>query len=191
MIVESSNYHTFSVSDTSLVEDLSGSFFPFVMALSDRYIVPAIRFQGLAYSAAMGHYNNLKYIYTMSYSDPKVSDTVAVIDGEADALADIELTQEELDGYILSSYSYVTYPLGNLNKYLHGMNQDLTGIDVENWRRLAAEIRTATVGDKEQAVETLGKLLENQYLVTAGNAELLQKETDTFDQVYDYRKPLD
>lgn len=191
VIVEGSNYNTYSISDTALVEGLSGSLFPFVMALSDRYIVPSIRFQGLAYSASMGHYISLKYIYTYTYSDPNVADTVAVIDKEADVLADMELTQEELDGYILSSYSYVTNPLGNLNKYLYAMNQDLTGFDVENWRRLAGEIRTATVDDKEQAVETLRKLLENQHLVTVGNAELIQKEADIFDQVYDYREPLE
>ena len=190
VIVEGANYNTFSVSDASLADGLSGSFFPFVMALNDRYIVPKIRFQGLAYSAAMSQYQDLDRIYTYSYSDPKVADTVAIIYGEADALADMELTQEDLDGYILSAYSYVTYPMGNLNKYLNAMNQDLTGFDVENWRRLAAEIKTATPDDKEQAVDTLRRLLENQHLVTAGNAELLQSEADTFDQVYDYRKPL-
>lgn len=133
----------------------------------------------------------MKYIYTYTYSDPNVADTVAVIDGEADALAAMELTQEELEGYILYSYSYVTYPLGSLYKYLHRMNQDLTGVDVEKWRRLAAEIRTATADDKEQAVKTLRELLKNQHLVTVGNAELLQSEADTFDRVYDYRKPLE
>lgn len=191
VIVEGANYNTFSVSDAALTDDLSGSFFPFVMALSDRYIVPRIRFQGLAYSAAMSHNHDLDSIYTYSYSDPKVTDTVAVIDEEADVLADMELTREDLDGYILSSYSYVTYPLGNLNKYLYAMDQDLTGFDVENWRRLAAEIKTADPDDQEQAADTLRRLLENQHLVTVGNAELLQAEADTFDRVYDYRKPLE
>lgn len=191
VIVEGANYNTFSVSDAALADSLSGSFFPFVMALSDRYIVPKIRFQGLAYSAAMSHNHDLDSIYTYSYSDPKVSDTVAIIEREADVLADMELTQEDLDGYILSSYSYVTYPMGNLNKYLYAMNQDLKGFDVENWRRLAAEIKTATLNDQEQAADTLRSLLENQHLVTVGNAELLQAEADTFRQVYDYRKPLE
>lgn len=191
VIVEGANYYTFSVSSTDLAQDLSGRFFPFIVALSDRYIVPKIRFQGLAYSAEMGHYSNLKYIYTYTYSDPNVADTAAVIDGETDALSAMELTKEELDGYILYSYSSVTYPQGNLGRYLYAMNQDLVGFDVENWRRLAAEIKTAAIDDKEQAVEILGKLLEHQHLVTVGNAELLQKEADTFDQVYDYREPLE
>lgn len=145
----------------------------------------------MAYSASMGQYRDLKKIYTFSYSDPQVADTVAVIDGEADALAAMELTQEDLDGYILSAYSNVTYPLGNLKKYLYAMEQDMIGFDVENWRRLAGEIKTATVEDKEQAVDTLRRLLKEQHLVTAGNVKLLQEEADTFDQVYDYRKPLD
>ncbi len=191
VIVEGSNYYTFSTSDTSRLGDRSGILFPFVMALNDRYIVPKIRFQGLAYSAAMAHYADLNYIYTYTYSDPNVADTVAVIDGEAEALNAMELTQEDLDGYILYSYSYVTNPLGSLGKYLRAMDHDLTGFDVEEWRRLAAEIKTATTEDKEVAAKALGRLLEDQHLVTVGNAELLQKEADTFDQVYDYRKPLE
>lgn len=55
VIVEGANYNTFSVSDTALADGLSGTFFPFVMALNDRYIVPRLRFQGLAYGAAMGY----------------------------------------------------------------------------------------------------------------------------------------
>lgn len=191
VIVEGTNYYTFSVSDLALVKDLSGSFFPFVAALNDRYIVPRIRFQGLAYSGGMGQSADLNYVYTYTYSDPKVADTVAVIDGEADALAAMELTQEELDGYILNSYSSMTYPSGNLGKYLVRMNQDLTGFDVERWRGFAAEIKAATIDDKEQAVETLKEALKNQHLVTVGNAQLLEKEADTFDRVYDYRKPLE
>lgn len=191
VIVEASNNYTFSACDTALAENLTGKFFPFVMALSDRYIVPQLRFQALAYGAAMAHSYELKHIYTYTYSDPNVADTAAVIDGEADALAAMELTQEDLDGYILSSYSYMTSPTGELNGYLQAMHRDLVGFDVQNWRRLGEEIKTAAVEDKEQAVEILRKLLENQYLVTVGNAELIQAEADSFDQVYDYRKPLE
>lgn len=190
VIVEASNSSTFSVSDTSLIDGLPGSFYPFAMALSDRYIVPRIRFQGLAYSAAMGHYRALDYIYTYADSDPDIANTLSVIDGEAEALAAMELTQEELDSYILYSYAFVTYPSGNLNKYMEAMDRDLSGFDVENLQRLAAEIKTASTDNKEQAVEVMRELLKNQYLVTVGNAELIRSEEGLFDQVYDYRKPL-
>lgn len=190
VIVEASNSSTFSISDTSQIDGFPGSFYPFAMALSDRYIVPGIRFQGLAYSAAMGHYRALDYIYTYAYSDPDIANTLSVIDGEAEALAAMELTQEELDNYILYSYAFVTYPSGNLNQYMDAMDRDLTGFDVENLRRLAAEIKAASIDDKEQAVEVMRELLKNQHLVTVGGAELIRSEADLFDQVYDYRKPL-
>lgn len=190
VIVEASSSSTFSISGTSLIDGFPGSFYPLAMALSDRYIVPRIRFQGLAYSAAMGHYRALDYIYTYADSDPDIANTLSVIDGEAEALAAMELTQEELDSYILYSYAFVTYPSGNLNKYMEAMDRDLSGFDVENLQRLAAEIKTASVDDKEQAVEKMRKLLKNQHLVTVGNAELIRSEEDLFDQIYDYRKPL-
>ena len=189
VIVEASNSSTFSISDTSLI-NVPGNIYPFAMALSDRYIVPKIRFQGLAYTATMAHYSALDYIYTFTASDPDIANTLSVIDGEAEALAAMELTQEELDSYILYSYAFVTYPAGNLNKYMEAMHQDLTGFDVEKLHRLAAEIKTASVDDKEEAVEVMRELLKNQHLVTVGNAELIRSEADLFDQVYDYRKPL-
>lgn len=191
VIVEGSNYYTYSVSDTAMADNLSGTLFPFLSALSDRYIVPKIRFQGLAYSAGLVFSWDMKTIGTYTYSDPKVADTVAVIDKEAEQLEALELTQEELDSYILNAYSVVTAPAGNLDRYLIAMYQDMTGFDTERWRRLADEIRTTTVKDKEVAAEMLRRLLENQHLVTTGNAELIRAEAETFDKIYDYRVPLE
>lgn len=191
VIVEGSNYYTHSVSDATLLDNLSGTLFPFLHALSDRYIVPKIRFQGLAYSAGLIFSRNLNVICTYTYNDPNVAESVAVIDKEAEQLDALELTQEELDSYILNAYSIVTAPAGNLNRYLTAMYRDMSGFDTENWRRLADEIRTATVDDKEKAAEMLNRLLENQHLVTSGNAELIRAEADTFDRVYDYRRPLE
>lgn len=191
VIVERSNYCTYSVSDTTLLDNLSGTLFPFLSALSDRYIVPQIRFQGLAYSAGLVFPQDLRSIVTYTYSDPKVAETVAVIDKEAEQLETLELTQEELDSYILNAYSVVTAPTGNLDKYLTAMYQDMTGFDMENWRRLVNEIRTTTLDHKEGAVEMLSRLLDKQHLVTAGNAQLIREEADIFDKVYDYRGPLE
>lgn len=189
VIVEASSSSTFAISNPSLIDGFPGSFYPFAMALSDKYIVPRIRFQGLAYSAAMGHYRALDYIYTFTDSDPDIANTLLVIDKEAEALAAMELTQDELDSYILYSYAFVTYPSGNLNKYMEAMDRDLAGFDVENLHRLAAGIKTASVDDKEQAVEVMRELLKNQHLVTVGNAELIRSEEGLFDRIYDYRNP--
>ena len=103
----------------------------------------------------------------------------------------LELPQEELDSYILNAYSVVTAPTGNLDKYLTAMYPDMTGFDMENWRRLVNEIRTTTLDDREGAAEMLGILLENQHLATAGNAQLIREEADIFDKIYDYRGPLE
>lgn len=191
VIVERSNYCTYSVSDTTLLDNLSGTLFPFLSAHSDRYIVPKLRFQGLAYSAGLVFPQDLRSIVTYTYSDPKVAETVAVIDKEAEQLEALELTQEELDSYILNAYSVVTAPTGNLDKYLTAMYQDMTGFDTKNWRRLVNEIRTTTLDDREGAAEMLGTLLENQHLATAGNAQLIREEADIFHKIYDYRGPLE
>lgn len=191
VIMEASNYCTSALSDTALLDNLSGTLFPFLSALSDRYIVPKIRFQGLAYSAGLGFSGDLKIVYTYTYSDPNVADTVAVIEKEAKQLENLELTQEELDSYILNAYATVTAPTGNLSRYMSAMRRDMTGFDTENWSRLGNEIRTTTPDDKEKAAEMLQELLENKYLVTTGNAELIREEADTFDKVYDFRLPLE
>ncbi len=120
-----------------------------------------------------------------------MTETIHVIDGQADALASMELTQEELNSYIVKSYSSVTEPKGPLGRAIEAIRWDILGFDEQKRRERAHEMKMTTVKDQPAAVEMMRRLSESQHLVTAGNAEKLQAEAEQFDKVYDYRKPLE
>ncbi len=191
VIVEGYGYNTYAANDISKAEAMSGIVFPFISALSDRYIVPKLRFQGLAYTALYLFEPSLDYAYIFSMDDSNVTETIHVIDGQADALASMELTQEELNSYIVKSYSSVTEPKGPLGRAIEAIRWDILGFDEQKRRERAHEMKMTTVKDQPAAVEMMRRLSESQHLVTAGNAEKLQAEAEQFDKVYDYRKPLE
>ena len=188
VVTEGSTTTTAAVLDAKKLENLSGTLFPFLYALENQYLVPTIRFQGLAYSAGILVSSQLDQLSVYSYSDPNPAASVAAIAQIPDVLAELELTQEELDGYILSAYSLVTRPTGKLERMMMAMQYTLSGFDTGLQQRLAREMLEATPADKEAAVEAMRTLWEDMRLVTVGNAALIQAAAEVYDAVYDYRQ---
>lgn len=188
VIVESSSQYTVEVSQLEAPEDFYGKYFPFISAISDRYIVPKLRFQGGAYSADAGYSSDMTKIVTYSYRDPNVKETIDIIKGEADYLESMELTQEDLDGYILSTYGVVTGPEGSLEKHMTAMEYHMYGFDTAGFLKQAAQIKEASIEDKDQAAVALRKLLEKATYVTTGNQKQILEDKDSFEIVTDYRQ---
>ena len=188
VVTEGSTTTTAAVLDAKKLENLSGTLFPFLYALENQYLVPTIRFQGLAYSAGVLVSSQLNQLSVYSYSDPNPAASVAAIAQIPDVLAELELTQEELDGYILSAYSLVTRPTGKLERMMIAMQYTLSGFDTGLQQRLAREMLEATPADREAAVEAMRTLWEDMRLVTVGNAALIQAAAEVYDAVYDYRQ---
>lgn len=183
-IVEASNYSTFlsGVIDS----DVPGTFFPFLTALSNKYAVPQLRFIAGAYSTAIYYSDNLELLFAYSYADPNVKETVDILKSSADALESMELTEEELDGYIASCYASATSPDGALGKYMRAMENDIAGNDAQEIQKRIGEMLSATLEDREDAVRTLREIIENSSVAVVGTAEKLQQE-EIFDLVEDYR----
>lgn len=190
VIIESPVYYTYASNKTADVEGLPGALFPYVSALSDKYTVPQVRFMGGAYSGMTGFFGNLSEVYFYSHSDPCVAETIDVFEGQADAMEALALTQEELDGYILSAYGVATMPKGRLDAHMYAMRCDMENFDQDRWFRLVSEMRETKLSDQEAVTAVFRDLLSGSYLATSGNAQLIQEQSDCFDVVYDYRKPI-
>ncbi len=80
--------------------------------LSDAYMLPYLR----NYYGAYGAYasNNSRGIIFDTYRDPNIAESYTVYAGLADYLDSFEIDQETLDGYIMSSYSFIVQSQGNL-----------------------------------------------------------------------------
>lgn len=95
VILESSDQYAVMVGNCYENESFYGKYIPFLMAASDRYTIPKLRFQMGAYSAGINFtaYSGAMLMY--SYSDPNAAQTVNIFEGTADAIAGMELTQED------------------------------------------------------------------------------------------------
>lgn len=187
VIVESSSQYTVFSTDLSNVEGFSGKVLPFVNALDDRYFVPELRFKGGAYSASFAFTPAMDRIVASTYRDPKVRETIESIKEAAGILKGLNLSESDLNGYILSSYGNATAPCGQLGKRMLAMQYAYNGLDLTKIRRWTEEICETTVADQKEAAGVISKILEKAWIVTTGNQTAIEADRDCFENIRDFR----
>lgn len=185
--IEDSVNYTYAVADFIQDEGFLGRYLHFVCALSDLYTVPTFRFRLGAYTAYSDYSPGQGLLFTMIYSDPNVGKTLDALAAMPQALTELELTDEELTGYILQAYGDATMPSGVLNEVMYSMEYDLLGADTERMRAVRMDIRNATLEDRDEAVEHIAAVLADSALCMAGNEALIRAVADRFDEVISYR----
>ena len=186
--VESSMNSSYLVGDYMDDTDFTGNYLPFWYALSDLYTVPTFRFRLGAYSAYSAHQWGQGCLYTLVYSDPNVRATVDALADIPEALNSLELTEESLDGYILSAYSTATMPQGVLNETMTAMQQDLLGIDADRTLSIKKQIKEATLADQTEAAEHIAAVFSDADYCMAGNEELIRNDADCFEEIVSWRQ---
>ncbi|MGX8706561.1 MAG: hypothetical protein ACSW8J_08275, partial [bacterium] len=185
--VESSMNYTFVAGDYMTDPDFKGRDLPFVYALNDLYTIPTFRFNLGAYSAGSSHQWGQGVLSTYVYSDPNVKKSIDALRAIPEAVKDMELTPDMLDGYILKAYGRATAPLGALNEVMTAMEYDLLGMDAERVLAIKADIRNATLDDQAEAAGRIGQVFEGAALCTVGNEALIRADADCFDEIISYR----
>ena len=170
------------------VEGVSGILFPFLAALRDQYLFPELRYTGQAYSTDCTVSSMLDQITVYSEADQKAAESIDTFLGMADALEQMELTQETLNGYIIRAYSIVTMPSTEIQNAISAMTYDLSGFDVEQTNQWIRQIKTTTTEDQQEAAAILRALLSQMKMTTVGNSTILNTDADYYDAVYDYRR---
>lgn len=188
VIMEDALCNNMGVVYLNQMDGISGQLFPFLIALQDQYLLPSLRYTGQAYSTEFGFADSLEQIYVYTYADQKAAATVDVFLGMVDALEQMELTQEELDGYIISAYSVATMPSTETQDAIDAMTDDLRGFDVARMYQWMEELKTTTMADQQKAVDMLRTVMEQMKMVTTGNGNTLSADADYYDEVYDYRR---
>lgn len=186
-IIDASNQY--SVLASSISEDFKGEYIPFINMINDMYTVPVIRFINGAYSAETGfgiEYDS-KYIYSYSYADPNVKKTVDVYKNMAQSIADADVTQEILDDYIVASYSNMVMPKGEYTSANLAIDYEIYGLDKMTAKKFADGIKSAKPEDLQDAVNCIQQMVDNGYIVFAGNSSAINADKDVFDIVVDYR----
>lgn len=187
VIVESPDQYTVTVGNCYEQEGFSGTYVPFLMAASDRYLVPKLRFQMGAYScsSSFSPYTGSVLLYT--YSDPNGAETLKVFEGTADAIANMELTQEELDGYILTAIATSGMARGVLAKPLRAMDEAIAGRDTRDACHAVNTMKQASTEDQKAAAEYFRQVLSHAGTATVGSETQLKADQNAYDQLLSYK----
>lgn len=187
VIVESSDQYSVMVGNCYEADGFSGTCVPFLMAASDRYTVPRLRFQMGAYSSGISFSARTGGMLMYSYSDPNGKETLEVFEGTADAIADMELTQEDLDGYILTAVSMAGMARGVLTRPLAAMEAEIAGQDTRKACQVVNEMKQAVLEDKPAAAECVREILKQSGTATLGNEARLKADQDAYDSLESYK----
>lgn len=174
----------------SLFDDnsFSGSDLSYWMLLSNEYILPKIRYSGLAYYAGCKYSNTYKLLSIYSYMDKSVKNTYNIYNGLSKYLEETEVTEDELNMYILSAYGDLYYTMNYLNEGMKAINDEIYCIDTESLKKVANQLKNATLNDKQHAIETIKKFEADAEYVSMGNATMINKDKKEFDEIIDLRK---
>ncbi len=159
----------------------SGKYIPIGSVINENYITPKIRF-------GYGAYDNIvnfgdEGFMLASYRDPNIKETFEVYKGLPEFLKNINLTQEQLDSYILKSFSNYTVSAGELSGANTALSYYLMGMNSEDILKILREIKSVTVQDVKDSASMLENMLKNGTYSTAGSKEKLTENKELYDNM--------
>lgn len=140
--------------------------------INDRYLMPELRDARGAYGAYL--YAVDFGLYAFTYRDPNVAETFDVFSRVGEMLtADTGVTQDTLNGYILSSYSAYALPQGELTDGYDALGNLLTGQSQEEKRANMEALKSVKVEKLPEYAEVLSKLMTNGVHGTVSSASII------------------
>lgn len=184
--VEASCQETRLMGDFYENPGFKGRYLPFLMAVADKYLKPAIRYQGGAYDSGIDFYIPAGYFSLWSTADPEVGSTQKLFLATGAQLMELPLTRGELDGYILNAYAQALPPSGTLSTRMRHMRRDMVNMDFCKINEMISDIRNADLCHQQEAARIIDEILGRSAIVTVGNEKCIMKDKDAFDQVLIY-----
>lgn len=181
--LDSSSQEVRLIGDFSKRKDFKGRYLPFLTALSDKYLKPAIRYQGGAYDCGIDVSLPNGYFSLWCTADPGLEETVRLFQAAGTALKDMTLTQEELNGYILSAFSQAQPLSGPLNAGMRAMRRQIAGIRSEYLKELLDDIPNASLKDLEPASAVIQDIIDRGSLGAAGSRKVIDRAAGLFESV--------
>ena len=150
--------------------------------ISDQLLIPVLRDQMGAYGVSCGlDDNNNLIIY--SYRDPNVKATFDLYDSISAKLASIELTQEQINGYIMRQYSAIAAPSGELVGAINQITNILRERPADETLQKMRTYKSVTPESVKNAATIFALLAEKGARGTAGPVGTLQANSDLYDVI--------
>lgn len=153
--------------------------------VSLQYLWNKVRVQGGAYGAGMVVGVN-KNIAFYSYRDPNVKDTINAFKQTKDFLENVEISDKELDSYIISTIAGRDKPLTPKQKSVVSDELYFKNISKEKIKKEREEILNTTQKDITHFKNILDEIGDKYYYCCVGNTQKLKKSNEYIKDI----KPL-
>ena len=174
-------YNMLSASYDKMNTTYNGKFIPISLVIYDNYLTPKIRMEKGAYDNLIEF--NEKGLLISSYRDPNVKETFEIFMGLPQFLKDVNLTQEDLDRYILKAYSQYSMPLGEMSGAINSLAEYLGGKTSADTIKVLKEIKSLNIEDIRKMSENMTAFLNNATLSTTGSENAIESNINLFGTV--------
>lgn len=165
------------------LETFEGALDAVTALVSDTYLYPMLRDEYGVYSVM--HYGSDDGVYIVSYRDPNVKQTFDVYEQLPALVSGTTVSQETIDGYILSSYSGYALSSGELTGALNAILNTLSGIDQTETIDNMKSLKSVTPETLTRYADMYTALIEKGMISTSGSAAVIAANADRYDTVLD------
>ncbi|MEG0864426.1 MAG: insulinase family protein [Clostridia bacterium] len=159
----------------------TGKNVPIGALIGDRYMMPQLRNKMGAYGA-FSIFNRTEDLLS-TYRDPNLTNTFAVFEALPEYLRTMELTQKDVDNYIVGSYGELLPSGGKLTQAMNALDHQRMGLSRETQLRWLQEAKATTVEDVRAMADRIEALLKNGVRSTSGAESIIEAHRELFDSV--------
>ncbi len=146
------------------------------------YLWIKIRVQGGAYGA-FASFNRNGNLFFGSYRDPNLSETLKTFDGTADFLKNFDVSDREMDKYIIGTLSKSDKPLTPSLKGQVAADFCLRNITYADRQKSRDEILSARQEDIRALSKLVADCMKQNYLCVFGNEEIIKEHKEIFGEI--------
>ncbi|MBR6185905.1 MAG: insulinase family protein [Clostridia bacterium] len=151
--------------------------------VSDQVLMPILRDQMGVYTPVNEMVEKNGAMYLLSYRDPNVKETFDVYASLSDIIAQMDVDQDTLDGYIMSTYSGLAKPQGELAGAVSAISDTLNEKKLDRFLDYMRQLKAVTPDTVKAAAEIYRKAWENGVHSTAGSAAAINANADLYDVI--------
>lgn len=150
--------------------------------VSDQLLVPVLRDQMGVYTPWNEAEDN-GAMYLITYRDPNVKDTFDVYAALADQIAALDVDQDSLDGYMMSAYSALAKPEGELTGAISAIESTLCEKKLDRALDYMRQVKAVTPDTVKAAAEIYRNAWENGVRSTAGSAAAINANAELYEVI--------
>ncbi len=146
------------------------------------YLWTKIRVQGGAYGA-FANFDRSGSLFFGSYRDPRLTETISTFDATADFLKNFDVSDREMDKYIIGTLSKIDRPLTPSIKGTVAAELCLKNVTLADRQKSRDEILSARQEDIRNLAKLIGDCMSQNNLCVFGNEQVIKEHADIFGSV--------